>query len=132
MKPISTRITCLGIITLLALAAGCASPRQTENLLTLAGFKTVAASTARQQQQLKALPPGKVSPIQRKGKTYYVFPDEAHNRAWVGSPKQYQDYQQIRSDYQLSNENLAAARVGEDTAADNYNWDGWEATVWGD
>jgi hypothetical protein len=132
MKPISTLFTCLGVIALLALATGCASPKQTENLLTLAGFKPVIASTAKQQQQLKSLRPDKVSLIQRKGKSYYVFPDVAHDRAWVGTPKQYQDYQQIRSDYNLSNENLAAAREGEDIAAGNYNFDGWEDAVWGD
>ena len=30
--------------------------------------------------------------VQKSGKTYYVFPDAAHNRAYVGGPKQYQAY----------------------------------------
>ncbi len=132
MKPISSLFTCLGIIALLALAAGCANPKQTENLLTLAGFKPIAASTAKQQQLLKALPPGKVSPIQRKGKTYYVFPDVAHNRAWVGSPKQYRDYRQIRSDYQLSNESLATAKMDQTAPSDYDDWDDLEVVIWSD
>ena len=119
MKPILILCTGLGIIAALALAAGCASPKQTENLLTLAGFNPVVAGTAKQQQQLKSLPPDKVSRIERKGKTYYVFPDLAHNRAWVGSPKQYRDYQQIRSDYQLSNESLADGRLSQKRAIDS-------------
>ena len=45
--------------------------------------------TAAQQQKLKSLPPDKVSAIQKDGKTYYVFPDVAHNLAYVGGPKEY-------------------------------------------
>jgi len=130
MIPITTWLRCFSAIALLALAAGCASPKQTENLLSLAGFKPVAASTAKQQHQLKALPPDKVSRIERKGKTYYVFPDVAHDRAWVGSPKQYRDYLQIRSDYQLSNESLAAAKMGQDSPSDYDDWDGMEVVIW--
>jgi hypothetical protein len=131
MKLIPAMFKCISVIALLALALGCASTKKTENLLTLAGFKPVAARTVKQQQQLKALPPGKVTSIQRKGKTYYVFPDVSHNQAYVGSPKEYQNYQQIRSDYQLSNQNAAAARVGEDNVSGINDWDEWEATIWG-
>lgn len=130
MNPISTLFTCLSLIALLALATGCASPKQTENLLALAGFKPVAASTAKQQQLLKALPAEKVSPIQRKGKSYFIFPDVAHNRAWVGSPKQYRDYLQIRSDYQLSNESLASAKMDQTGVSDYDDWDEMEVVIW--
>ena len=132
MMPVPSRIKCLSAIALLALAAGCASPKQTENLLTLAGFKTVVASNARQQQQLKALPPDKLSRIQRKGKTYYVFPNVAHNQVYVGSPKEYRNYQQIRSDYQLSNEQFESAVLNQDNPNSWDDWDGWEVVVWSD
>ncbi len=131
MKPSRSLFPWLCLIALLTLAVGCASTKQTENQLALAGFKPVVASTAKQQQQLRALPPGKLTRIQRNGKPYYVFPDVAHNLVYVGSPKQYQDYQQIHSDLQLSNQNQAAGRMGEDIAADTYNLDGWEEAVWG-
>jgi hypothetical protein len=130
MKPITTWLAGFGLIALLTLAVGCASPKQTENLLGLAGFKTVIASTAKQQQLLKALPPGKVSQIQRKGKTYYVFPDVARNQAWVGSPKEYRSYQQIRADYKLSNENLADAKLAQADPSDYDDWDGMEVVIW--
>jgi len=116
MKPILTLLTSLSCIALLALAAGCVSARQTkqtEQLLYDANFKTVAATTARQEQQLKALPRDKVTMVQRNGKTYYVFPDVAHNRIYVGSQKQYQSYQQIRADYQLSGGPLGAAKIDQ-------------------
>lgn len=129
---ISTWLKYTGALALLALAFGCASTKQTDQLLTLAGFKPVIASTPKQQQQLEALPPGKVSQVQRKGKIYYVYPDVAHNQVYVGSPKQYRNYRQIRADYQLSSVSLAAPRVGEDTASGYDDWEGWEAVVWGD
>lgn len=132
MKSIPALFKCISVIAFLALAVGCASTKKTENLLTLAGFKPVVAGTAKQQQQLKALPPDKVTRIQRSGKTYYVFPDVAHNRVYVGSPKQYRDYQQIRSDYQLSNENLADAKVNQDQPTSWDDWDGWDVVIWSD
>jgi hypothetical protein len=56
------------------------------------GFKVITPHTAAQQQKLQALPAGKVTLIQKDGKTYYVFPDAANNQAYVGDPKQYQAY----------------------------------------
>jgi hypothetical protein len=130
MRSMSILFTCVSIIALLALAVGCASTKQTENLLTLAGFKPIAAKTVKQQQQLKALPPDKVTRIQRSGKTYYVFPDAAHNQAYVGSPKEYRNYQQIRSDYQLSNEQFENAELGQDNPNSWDDWDGWDVVIW--
>ena len=34
--------------------------------------------------------------VQKSGKTYYVFPDAAHNQAYVGGPNQYETYRQLR------------------------------------
>jgi hypothetical protein len=132
MKPILTSFKCISVIALLALAVGCASTKQTENLLTLAGFKPVAASTVKQQQQLKDLPSDKVTRVQRSGKAYYVFPDLAHHRIFVGSPNEYRNYQQIRSDYQLSNESLVGAKEAQDSPSDYDDWGGWDVVIWSD
>jgi hypothetical protein len=132
MKPILTSFQYISVVALLAVAVGCASTKQIENLLTLAGFKPVVAGTTKQQQQLKALPPDKVTRIQRSGKAYYVFPDVAHNRVYVGSPKQYRDYQQIRSDYQLSNEQFENGVLSQDNPHDWDDWGGWDVVVWSD
>ncbi len=70
-------------ITLLAVAASCASTQSTENMLIAAGFKVVTPKTATQEEKLKALPPGKVTSVQRSGKTYYVFPDATNNQAYA-------------------------------------------------
>jgi hypothetical protein len=87
-----------------------------EDLLIAAGFKTIVPSTAAQQQKLQALPPNKVTMVQKEGKTYYVFPDAANNRAYVGGPKQYQSYQQLRLQNKLAQENLEAAELNQDAS----------------
>jgi hypothetical protein len=52
-----------------------------------------------------------------------VQPDLPNNRAYVGTPKEYQAYQQLRLAKQLSNDNLMAAQMNQD-AMDRWN-------VWG-
>ena len=67
-------------------------------------FKVIVPKTATQQQKLQALPIDKVTLVQKDGKTYYAFPDLAHNQAYVGSPKQYQTYKQLRLENKLAND----------------------------
>jgi hypothetical protein len=104
MKQILTSFRILSALALLAMAAGCANIQSKENSLLAAGFKVVVPKTAAQQQKLKALPPDKVSMVQKSGKTYYVFPDAANNQAYVGGPKQYQAYRQLRLQKKLADE----------------------------
>src|SRR4029450_5810997 len=84
------------------LSLGCAttqtSTQNREAMLTAAGFKVITPKTAAQKQKLQNLPAGKVTMIQKAGKAYYIFPDPAHNQSYVGGPKQYRQYQQLRSD----------------------------------
>ena len=61
--------------------------------------------------------------VQKNGKTYYVFPDAAHNQAYVGGPKQYQAYRQLRMKQKLANEKLEAAEMNLE--ASQMAWDGW-------
>jgi hypothetical protein len=127
MKQILTPFRILSAIALLALAAGCANIQSKENSLAAAGFRVVTPKTAAQQQKLKALPPDKVTMVQKDGKTYYVFPDAAHNQAYVGGPKQYEAYRQIRLKKKLANEQLEAAEMKLE--AKEMDWGGWGA--WG-
>jgi hypothetical protein len=132
MKQISTGLNLIGAIALLALAVGCTmEQRETQNkekLLIAAGFKVIVPHTAAHQQRLRALPTDRVTLVHKDGKTYYVFPDAANNRAYVGGPTQYQAYRQIRTDIQFRNESLEAAGFGEET--DWGTWDGWGAPGW--
>src|SRR5438477_8072571 len=90
-----------------ALLIGCATQTSTQNresMLVASGFKVITPKTPAQQQKLQNLPPGKVTMIQKGGKTYYIFPDQAHNQAYVGRPKEYQTYLQMRTDKKLARE----------------------------
>ena len=93
MKHILTGFSRFSAWALLALVVGCASSTPTANqqdMLIAAGFKAITPKTAAQQQKLQALPPGQLAQITRNGQTFYVFPDAANNRAFVGGPNQYQ------------------------------------------
>src|SRR5260370_459669 len=128
MKHIFTGFNLIGAFSLLVLTIGCTS-KQTqnkENLLIAAGFKAITPHTAAQQQKLQALPPDHVTLVQKDGMTYYVFPDAANNQAYVGGPKQYQSYRQLRLANKLANENLEAAQMNQDAS---MNWGGWGRAI---
>src|SRR5207249_11547166 len=112
----------IGYLVVTSIAAACAaflvscattqtSTQNKESMLVASGFKTIIPKTAAQQQKLQNLPPGKVTRIQKKGKTYYIFPDPANNRACVGRPREYQAYQQLRTTNKLVAENLETAET---------------------
>src|SRR5712671_6598944 len=101
MKRISFQI--ISALALLASIVGCSSTstssntQSKESMLVASGFKVITPKNATQQQKLQNLPPNKVAMIQKSGKTYYVFPDAPHNQAYVGGPKEYQAYKQLRA-----------------------------------
>ena len=114
---------------------GCASTTQTstqnkESMLVAAGFKTITPKSPAQQQKLQQLPPGKIAMIQKSGKTFYVYPDAAHNQAYVGGPQEYQAYQQARATNKLAQENLETAEMYQDATMNWGAWGGWGAG-WG-
>ncbi|MEI8340633.1 MAG: hypothetical protein WCH43_03740 [Verrucomicrobiota bacterium] len=124
MKHYSFKI--LGAIAMIAFAAGCATDTKSkENLMTAAGFKTIVASSAQQQQHLKSLPAAKISMVQRKGKTYYVFPDVTHNQLFVGSPAQYKTYQQLRLQNKMATEQLESAELYQEATSQLEMWGPW-------
>jgi hypothetical protein len=132
MKRIFTGFKLIGAFALLALALGCAGTQtQTkENLLIAAGFKVITPRTAAQQQKLQSLPADKVTLVQKDGNNYYVFPDAANNQAYVGGPKQFETYKQLRFENKLANENLEAAQMNQDASMDWGAWGGWGGPGW--
>jgi hypothetical protein len=120
-----------GAIALLALAAGCAttsSTTQTTDMLTAAGFKLMTADTPKKQEVLNTLPKDQLSVVTWKGKTFYVQPAAASNQAYVGTPKGYQAYQQLRLAKQISNDNLMAAQMNQDAM---NSWGVWGPGMYG-
>jgi hypothetical protein len=132
IKHLFTGFNLIGAFTLLMLALGCTSQQtqNKENLLTAAGFKVIVPRTAAEQRKLHVLPAGKVTLVRKDGKPYYVFPDAANNQAYIGGPKQYQAYRQLRLANKLANENLEAAEMNEDSSLNWSEWGGIAGPDW--
>jgi hypothetical protein len=130
MKQSFTPFRVIGAIVLLAIATGCATSSTTQktDLLTAAGFKLVTADTPKKQELLNTLPKGQLSLITWKGKSFYVQPAASANQAYVGTPTEYQSYQQLRLAKQMSNEDLIAAEM--DSNAMN-SWGVWGPGLYG-
>ena len=125
MKQLFRPFRIVSVIALLALVSGCATTStSTTDMLSAAGFKLMAADTPKKQELLKTLPAGQLSLITWKSKNFYVQPDVANNQAYVGTPAEYQTYQQLRLAKQMSNDNLMAAQMNQDSM---YRWGG----AWG-
>ena len=128
MNQIQTIFKLLSLIALLALPTGCASTKSRESNLVAAGFKTITPSTPAQQAKLQAMPTDKVTTVQKDGKTYYVFPDKAHNQAYVGGPKQMDAYKERLAQQKQANENL---ELSQDSETGWGAWAGWDGPGWG-
>jgi hypothetical protein len=66
-----------------------------EAQLTALGFKVLVATTPAQTDWVKRLAPGRMRPMQRTGKHYFIYPDAAGNRIFVGGPQEYQAYRAL-------------------------------------
>jgi hypothetical protein len=99
-----------------AFSAGCASPPAppSECMLSAAGFKALVASTPLQQQHLRMLQAGQVTAVQQTGKHYYVYPDLANHRLYVGTPKEYQAYLALRTRDNMANQPSVNATAASD------------------
>ena len=131
MKLIRCNLICGVAPACAALLIGCTTTQMTaqnrEAMLAASGFKVITPKTAAQKQKLQNLPAGKVTMIQKAGKAYYIFPDPAHNQSYVGGPKQYRQYQQLRTDNRLAKESLETADMYQDTEMEWSVWGGWDA-----
>jgi hypothetical protein len=122
MKTLLHTTTLFCILGLWMLATSCATTKHTETYLTAAGFQVVMVTNPKQEQKLQSLPPGKITPVQRNGKKYYVFPDAAHHRIYLGTPNEYQNYRQILADSKIAAQDRMAAEMAD---ADGYDWNEW-------
>ena len=127
MKQIRTSFNIISVVVLLAVT-GCSTTSSTQNkesMLVAAGFKVITPKTATQQQKLQQLQPGHVAMVQKQGRTFYIFPDAAHNQAYVGGPHEYQAYQQMRAVNNIANEQLETAEMYQDAEMQWGAWGGW-------
>ena len=122
MKAVAALLYRFSVIALMIVAAGCVATMRTQDLLSAANFKIVPATTPEQQAQLKALPAHKVTMVQRNGKEYFVYPDASQHVFYVGQNAEYQQYQRLREQSALAQEELTAATMDAD-------WDVWGSGV---
>ena len=114
MKKLINLRSVLRAIAALTVVIGCATTTTTavaeqpqkEVMLQQAGFKTHTVTTARQKEHLRALPEGKVSIVMQNGKTFYAYPDVAHNTVYTGTEAQYQAYKQAQLQASIQNRGL--------------------------
>ncbi len=121
MKLLSKSFKHLGSLAMLALVTACASTSAppappNEALLSAAGFKTVVASTDKQLQEIPKLPAGQVTVMSNTGKNYFVYPDAAKNRIYVGTEKEYQAYLKLRAQNNLPTADPEASYAKQDAA----------------
>ena len=128
MKQIRGSFKMIGVTALVALAVGCTTTNTNTDLLSAAGFRRFPADTPQKQELLKTLTPGRLTLITYKGKQFYVQPDVANNLAFVGTPAEYQTYQQLRLARQLSNENLMATQMNQNAM---MGWGAWGPGFYG-
>lgn len=122
--------TLLATGVVMALAFGCSTTSNRENMLTAAGFKEVPADTPARQAHLQSLPSDKITPVQRNGTRYYVFPDPKQNVLYVGQDQQYQQYQNLRLQKKMADEQLAAAQMNENAWGVWGPWGGGPGWAW--
>ena len=122
MKPFLNSLNYLALIALAVCVVSCAHLKQQEDLAAAAGFKIITPTTPEQEAMLQRLPKDQVTRINYQGKTYFVLPDAKNNLAYVGNEAQYQEYQRLRLEQQMSNNNLEAA---EDYQSASMNWGAW-------
>ena len=110
----------------LALFAGCASldASNQESLLAAAGFRARTPQTPKQQELYAATPAYKVQQGTIDGKIFYAYKDEKKGVAWVGGEAEYQKYQQLAIQQNISQNYYQAAQMNDDIA---WRWRG----AWG-
>ncbi|MFZ3376410.1 MAG: hypothetical protein WA183_12725 [Chthoniobacterales bacterium] len=128
MKKLLSLTTVLCAVATLTFVTGCASTATTtaaaspkkESMLQQAGFKTKIVTTPKQQQQVSALPAGKVSAVTYKGKLYYVYPTGKKDQIYVGKQAQYNAYKQALKAQQGQQEMAGYADITGETAGPNH------------
>src|SRR5216684_5159359 len=109
-------------ITIAALLAGCSlqeTPQQRaeriEPMLAAAGFHMLPADTPERIAETQRLTPLKVRYFIDNGKPRYWFNDPVNcHCVYVGSEKNYQQYEQIRLSQQAAQQEAEAARMNEE------------------
>ena len=108
-----------------SLVLGCATTSTTstrKDRAVAAGFKVVKPTTPDQKALLDTLPADKFTRITHSGKSCYVLPDRAGGQAYVGSPDQFQSYQEdSRAREEVAEYQQATSGRASQTGEENAN-----------
>ncbi|HEY7490257.1 MAG TPA: hypothetical protein VIH59_04020 [Candidatus Tectomicrobia bacterium] len=91
----------LMLLMLVVPLAGCATiqrheAKDTEQLLTVAGFQARPADTPEKLNTLKTMPPRKLLAREQEGQVVYTYADPDYCQClYVGGPQEYSEYQQL-------------------------------------
>jgi hypothetical protein len=113
----------LPVIALTLALTGCAviranETRETEQLLTVAGFQAEPAATAGELARLRTLEARSVVKEMQNGEARYVYADpDGCGCSYDGGERQYRNYRRLRVE-----SDIAAERAG---AAEWAAWDNW-------
>jgi hypothetical protein len=89
-------------------ATAAKSPPIDKIALSDAGFKVLTATTKVQEDWVRGLPAGKIRPMQRTGKKYFIYPDAPGKQIYVGGPKEYDAYVQRHPEHRVTDSKKAA------------------------
>jgi hypothetical protein len=98
----------LAATAFVAAGAAAASPPIDESQLLDVGFKVLVATTKVQEDWVRGLPPGKIRPMQRTGKKFFIYPDASRNQIYVGGPKEYEAFVQLHPEHRPASAQKAA------------------------
>lgn len=111
------------LLTLFSLfLVGCAGmgSSNTKSLLSAAGFSVRTPETAKQKELYAAAEPYKVLRFSRDGKQLYAYKDEASGTAYIGSEKNYQEYERLSVQQNIARQQYQAAEMQREMAMGWY------------
>ena len=110
MTRVVARLSTLTVTLMLAssTAVAAAAKAVDTTALTSAGFKTLVATTKVQEDWVRGLPAGKLRPMQRTGKKYFIYPDAPRKQVYVGGPNEYAAYVKLHPEHRIPDSKQAA------------------------
>ena len=136
------RVSRLAVVVamLAAVSVAAAAPAVDDKEFVGLGFKALVAATPAQQKWVQNLVPGKMRPMQRNGKKFFIYPDAARNQIFVGGPQEYEAYRKVHPESRPGTQEAAdkgsAYRLKQDEVMRNATArdlsDPFLGVTWGD
>lgn len=135
MRTMKSTLVLVGVILVVS---GCGymqrqKAKQTEPMLSAAGFKMKLADTPEKLAKIQAMPQLKLKPLKRGGKLYFAYADaEGCKCMYLGDQAAYQRYQNLLLDQRVAQESEETAAMDQDAAIidEDAVWESWGFDVW--